>query len=322
MDPSPYACIILPFVENQAIFLNMLHFNRNLSPNTLRAYESDIDDFIVWLKVEGENIYLDMQAQEGEATHFLSELPSRYISFLSSQTHLSRTSLSRKASALRTYFKYLMREKVFNSHQLTLQFHTPRLLRKLPHFLTEEEIRQLKAPLQEHADRKLALRNAAMIDVLFTSGLRVSELIQLNISHVDWQEGELRVMGKGAKERLAFISPQALACLKEYQETVLPDSKADSPLFINRFGERLSTRSVARLLKDLAAAAGLQTTIHPHIFRHSFATHLLNRGVDLRVVQELLGHSSIQSTQIYTHVTTERLKRAYLKAHPRATPTS
>ena len=167
------------------------------------------------------------------------------------------------------------------------------------------------------------LRNLLIVELLFSSGLRVAELVQIRLGDIAIAEGEVRVIGKGRRERITFISETALVYLQKYLTTAYPalaekPAQADSPILLNYKGEPLTTRSVHRLLVHIARDAGLTKTISPHTFRHSFATHLLNHGVDLRVVQELLGHVSIRTTQIYTHVTTERLKRAYLMAHPRA----
>lgn len=312
--------LIERFQEGAAAFLDHLLVARNLSPNTLRAYRNDLDELLTHLPDFLTHAFTD---SGGQSANPLLELPAWYTAHLASRG-LSKSSQARKGSAIKTYFKFLMKERYFDAHELPTRFHRPKQLRKLPEFLSAEEIDQLRAVLDRQPDHALTRRNRAILDVLFSSGIRVSELTTLNIGHISWEEGELLIQGKGDRERIAFVSIQALASLRRYRASWsdLSDTACqnESPLFLNRDGQRLNVRSVRRMLNELGQAAKLTKSMHPHIFRHSFATHLLNHGIDLRIVQELLGHASIRSTQIYTHVSTERLKRAYLQAHPRANP--
>jgi len=304
--------------EGLEAFLTYLGISRNLSPHTLRAYQRDIEDFLCWL------------SQKPQESFSLKTLPTHYLLHLTSQK-LARATVARKISALKSFFKFLIKEGTFQETDLLLQLHRPKPQRKLPGFLTEPEVTQLLNTAQKAVDlgsetieKALAQRNNAILQVLFTSGMRVSELTALNMEDVHWQAGELRVLGKGGRERLCFISEEALEYLNSYiqeRERLMGQKTlpaGTSPVFLNRWGRRLTPRSVARMIMALAQKAGIEKPVYPHVFRHSFATHLLNNGVDLRVVQELLGHVSIRSTQIYTHITTERLKQAYLQAHPRA----
>jgi site-specific recombinase XerD len=289
--------------ESLPLFLDHLALNRSLSPNTQRAYQADLTHFLAWLT---ESDLAD-----------LWEAPTRYISFLSGQG-LAKSSIARRASSLKTFLKYLIREGELTAKDVPLQFHRPKLPKRLPTFLTAAVIDKLLTPAE---DTPLAARNAAIIEGLFSSGMRVAELVGLNMEDVDWQQGELRIRGKGGRERMGFVSPRGLALWHQYRAHWLilaggREPRGTDPVFLNYQGQRLDVRSVRRVL--LAAGQPLGLTLHPHLFRHSFATHLLNHGADLRVVQELLGHVSIRSTQIYTHVSTERLRRAYLAAHPRA----
>lgn len=304
------------FEEGAAAFLSYLDVTRNLSPHTLRAYQADIRAFLAWFPA-----FSPQASEVSRHTSPLVGLASAYINFLAGQS-LSKTSLARKGSSLKTFFKFLMKERYFEENSLPLTFHRPRLQRRLPDFLSASEIEQLLRALDRQPESPLRRRNRAMIELLFSSGIRVGEMAALNIGHVNWEESELIIQGKGGRERLAFFSQRAMSALLAYKAVWMNLSEkpmsAESPLFLNKDGERLNVRNIRRLLVELGSAAKLEKPLYPHVFRHSFATHLLNSGVDLRIVQELLGHISIRSTQIYTHVSTERLKRAYLKAHPRA----
>lgn len=311
--------ILERFSEGAEAFWEHLAVGRNLSPNTLRAYQNDIREFHAWMS----EIFAQAALTPDE---ILKNMAGQYAAFLSARG-LSKTSVARKSSAVKSFFKFLIKERYFANNQLSLTVFRPKLPKRLPEFLTVEEIDRLLAAVATMDDGPLKVRNRAIIEVLFSSGIRVGELVGLDFEHVNWEEAELRVLGKGGRERISFISTQALKALEAYRAVwgeiaasqgaaQLPT--AESPLFLNYDGTRLSARSVHRLLLKAAQEAGFTKNLHPHIFRHSFATHLLNRGVDLRVVQELLGHVSIRSTQIYTHLTTERLRKAYLMAHPRA----
>lgn len=303
------------FEEGAAAFLSYLDVTRNLSPHTLRAYQADTQAFLAWFPA------FSPQIPEGSRHNSpFTGLASAYINFLAGQS-LSKTSLARKGSSLKTFFKFLMKERYFEENSLPLAFHRPKLLRRLPDFLSASEIEQLLRTLEREPESPLKRRNRAMIELLFSSGIRVGEMAALDIGHVNWEESELIIQGKGGRERLAFFSQRAMTALLAYKavwESIREKPmSAESPLFLNKDGERLNVRSIRRLLVELGTTAKLEKPLHPHVFRHSFATYLLDSGVDLRIVQELLGHISIRSTQIYTHVSTERLKRAYLKAHPR-----
>lgn len=313
-ETSPGDGISGRFTDGAAAFLNYLSVTRNLSTHTIRAYQSDLQDFISW-----SSSYFDEDTEQ-KAAVFL-EVPSAYIGYLNGKG-LSKTSINRKGSSLKTFFKFLMKERYFEEGMLPILFHRPKQPKRLPNFLSPEEIGELLRAIGQAPHSPLRLRNLAMIHILFSSGIRVGELAALNWAHVNWEQAELRIQGKGGRERIAFVSQQGMESLEAYARA-WPDLSEKQPLpesalFLNRDGERLNVRSIRRMLTEFGQAAGLKKALHPHIFRHSFATHLLNSGVDLRFVQELLGHVSIRSTQIYTHVSTERLKRAYLQAHPRA----
>jgi integrase/recombinase XerC len=304
------------FEEGANAFLSYLDVTRNLSPHTLRAYQSDLQGFLAWFPH-----FLEETPLSSNSYAPFVGLPAAYIAHLAAQ-NLSKTSLARKGSSLKTFFKFLMKERYFEENSLPIVFRRPKQLRRLPHFMSSDEINRLLLAAFQAPESPLKWRNRAIVELLFSSGIRVSELIALDFGHVNWEESELLIQGKGGRQRMAFFSQRAMSALQSYKtfwsELSQVAMTAESPLFLNKNGSRLDVRSVRRILNDLGSAARMEKPLHPHVFRHSFATHLLNNGVDLRIVQELLGHVSIRSTQIYTHVSTERLKRAYLKAHPRA----
>lgn len=304
------------FEEGATAFFSYLDVTRNLSHHTLRAYQSDIQAFLAWLPCFQETLFNNPSESKS-----LLGLPTAYIGHLSGQ-NLSKTSLARKGSSLKTFFKFLMKERYFEENSLPIVFRRPKQLRRLPDFMSAGEIDRLLQAAGREPDSPLKWRNRAIIELLFSSGVRVSELASLDFGHVNWEESELLINGKGGRQRIAFFGQRAMAALLTYRAVwhELSDTPitAESALFLNKNGGRLDVRSIRRMLAELGSAAKLEKPLHPHVFRHSFATHLLNHGVDLRIVQELLGHVSIRSTQIYTHVSTERLKRAYMKAHPRA----
>ena len=322
-------------------FCTYLDVQKQLSPHTLRAYRSDVSQCLTWLEALPTGAQASAPLDDEEAPEAQLPLvpplspqqdwPLRYLQQLRQQG-LSRTSLARKSSSLKRFLRFAMKEGLLPQSSTQLHWHRPKLPQTLPQFLSATEVERLLVHLQAEPSQSevLRARNVALVSLLFTSGLRVSELLSLALPAVQWQgqeAGQMRVLGKGGKERIAFMSPRTLAFLEAYKAlrpqllpaTALKKAKpAASTLFLNYRGEGLSARSVHRLLAQWGAAVGFSQPLHPHVLRHSFATHLLNQGVELRYVQELLGHASIRSTQIYTHLHTERLRKAYLKAHPRA----
>ncbi|MBI2329503.1 MAG: tyrosine recombinase [Chloroflexi bacterium] len=229
-----------------------------------------------------------------------------------------KTSIARKLSAIRSFYRYLVREEILSVSPVATTS-SPKLDRRLPSFLTTGEIvRLLEAP---DVATPQGQRDRAFLELLYASGLRVSELVSLNREQVNLDTREIRVWGKGSKERMVLMGEPAAAALTAYLNQgrlELLGKRGTNALFLNRYGGRLTERSVQSILQEYANIAGIGKRVHPHMLRHTFATHLLDGGADLRVVQELLGHASLSSTQIYTHVSQSQAKKVYLSAHPMA----
>lgn len=280
-------------------FLKYLEIEKNASPHTISSYRLDLQQFLDYFSRVGIDHITPIKIRSWLAK-FHAE-------------GSARSTRARKLSSLRSFFKYLVREGVVKTNPV-LGVSSPKKDRKLPSFLDKEQVvRLLEAP---PSDSLLGLRDRAILETLYSSGIRVSELVGLNIEDVDFIGEALRVRGKGKKERLVPIGRPAVDAIKKYITN--RNGKEIEALFTNRFGKRLSTRTVQRIVKKYMQKASIQGHISPHSLRHSFATHMLDAGADLRSVQELLGHESISTTQIYTHITPERLKQVYDRTHPRA----
>lgn len=279
---------------------------QNRSEHTLIAYHNDITQFIDFTArehgIESENLAVD-QVDIYIVRSFLGELTDQ---------GMERKSMARKLSSLRAFFKFLCREGILQKNPVQ-RIATPKLGRKLPQFLFLEQVEKLMQT--PDCTTLLGARDQTILELLYGSGLRVSELAGINRQDVDFEGTLLRVRGKGSKERIVPLTKFALDAIKSY--LLMREDKQEA-LLLNYQGTRLSTRSIRRILDKLAFEAGLPLHLHPHMLRHSFATHLLDGGADLRSVQELLGHAKLSSTQIYTHLTRERLREVYEQSHPRA----
>ncbi len=241
-----------------------------------------------------------------------------YVSALH-EAGYDRSSIARKLASLRSFYRFAQRQK-FASGNPAKPLRNPRASRKLPHFLTADEIKKLlNVPSPNEA---AGIRDRAMLETMYSAGLRVSELVSINDGDLDLQDGTVRVRGKGRKERIGSLGRYAVSAILDYQKVRTPSARTpigkQYPLFRNKFGDGLTTRSVGRMLEKYIKESGLDGRTTPHTLRHSFATHLLDRGADIRSVQELLGHKSLVTTQIYTHVSTANLQQVYQSAHPRA----
>lgn len=317
------------FDRRREQFLRYLSTERNASRHTIDGYRRDLRQFAALTFEPSADIEFNDRV-------FNLAMARRYLVALN-KLDLARTSTMRKLSTLRSFCKYLVREEVLESNPFTM-LDSPRRGRPLPHVLNVNEVdRLLQAPEQfwrnaAASDAKIrgsakfcTARDTAILEVIYSGGLRISEAIGLEAADVDLHGRRGRscvVKGKGKKERRCFLGPQAVAALRDYlakrQEAGFADKSADGRIFLNQKGGPLTERSVQRYFKRYLGQAGLSIEYTPHALRHSFATHLLDNGADLRTVQEMLGHSSLSTTQIYTHVSTERLVAVYNSAHPRA----
>ena len=288
-------------------FLRYLKTEKQYSEHTSANYRRDINQFKKFLKKEYEYLLNDVEKISPAVIR-------EYLSTLIIEG-LSRRSVARKLSALRSFFKHLFRRGEIQKVP-TENINAPKLNKPLPKFLTIKEIDKLVSAID--TENIIGKRIYAIIEVLYSTGMRVSEVVNLKHEQIQWREGIVRVIGKGKKERLVMLGDVALAKLKEY----ISDSEYDRGssvefIFRNKFGKKLNVKTVQTDISRLAKFAGINREVTPHILRHSFATHMLDAGADLRSVQELLGHASLSTTQIYTHITPDRLKKAYNKAHPR-----
>ena len=290
--------------DHITLFIRYLGTERNVSPHTLEAYRRDIGQFQAFVRSErGE------EAAVGGIDHLLIR---RYLALLHKECR--KSSIGRKLAALRSFFTYLVREGVVTRNPAELVA-TPKREKKVPFHLSIDEVTALvEAPREGEL---LPLRDRAILETLYSCGIRVSELTGLDVGGIDLDEGLVRVMGKGGKERIVPLGSKARLALADYL-AARNHPAAGEPLFINARGGRLTRRSVARIVDKYIIRIATMKKVSPHTLRHTFATHLLEGGADLRAIQELLGHSSLSTTQKYTHVSIDRLMEVYDKAHPKA----
>jgi integrase/recombinase XerC len=323
-------------------FLDYLKFERRFSEHTAKCYGADLQQFGDFL-----NGNIDSHETGSEDSHESfdqnhsggmtavatqpvvnvdkillavdTETVRSYLAFLNERNY-SKSTIARKLATLRSFYKFLVKRNYLQSNPVTA-VRTPKQEKKLPKFLEYEEVKKLLATPPTNS--WLGARDRAIMETIYSTGIRVSELVALNLDDIDFLGEVVHVRGKGKKERITPIGSSALQTIQHYMEfrnkRAQNNSNFDSKvLFVNKHGRRLSTRSVRRKMDKYLKMAGLDPTISPHTLRHSFATHMLNNGADLRSVQELLGHQSLSTTQIYTHLTTKRLKEVYDSAHPRS----
>jgi len=285
------------------LFLKYMRSERGATVNTLKAYDKDLRQFLSFLR--GDNLEIYSATRDNVRDFIMALTENRY----------NKNSVIRKLSTLRRFYTFMVKRGFIGENPLVSLF-SPKQEKILPNFLTQTEMERLieNIPL----DNPLGIRDRAIVECLYSTGMRIGELVQLNVSDVR-DDRQILIKGKGNKERIVFLGEYALKSLKRYLEEVRPSLVRDDKemaLFLSRFGTRLTCRSIERMMEKYGIMTGKD--VSPHTIRHSFATHLLENGADLRAVQELLGHSDLSTTQKYTHITLERLKEIYKKTHPRA----
>lgn len=296
-------------MDHLADFLRYIIIERQYSEKTKEAYQDDVLDFFLFLKETGNADYLNVNVQDIRI----------YLSFLHDQNY-SRNTISRKLSSLRSFYQFLVKNDILNENPFSY-IQMKRQQAKLPRFFYEKEIDALFQ--QTQGDDALDNRNRALLEVLYGTGIRVTECTNIKIKDIDFDTSVVLIYGKGNKERYvpfgSFAHDAILDYMKNGRDELMTKGKTTHDfLFVNHRGEKLTDSGIQYILKKMIDKSSLTADIHPHMFRHTFATHLLNNGADLRTVQELLGHSSLSSTQIYTHVTTDTLQKSYRNFHPRA----
>ena len=291
-------------------FLRFLKIERNASALTIKSYSEDLCSF--------QDYLIDRVGRVSALDELTITTLRGFVAYLH-ECEYSRPTIARRLACLRTFFRFCCREQLVQANPAKA-LRTPRAGRKLPHFLTVEQCALLLEAPPAHED--LGLRDRAMLETLYSAGLRVAELVGLNLGDWNRDADVIRVLGKGRKERIAPLGRHAAKALQRWLEVRRPSPKASAAhqqaMFLNKNGTRITTRSIGRMVEKYLLETGLERITTPHTLRHSFATHLLDGGADLRSVQELLGHKSLTTTQIYTHVSTKRLRDTYEKAHPHA----
>ncbi len=293
-------------------FLTYLTVEKGFSPNTIAAYRNDLEQLSEFATEEA--------AKSGSLPSWASFGRQGMLKYLLNlkERNYAATTIARKVAALRSFFNFMKAEGTVNDNP-SQNIGSPKVGRSLPKPISISEVhRLLEQPTKQ--SKPEARRDVAILQLLYASGMRVSELVSLNLDNIDVEEGSVRCLGKGQKERIIPIHQRAAQAVKEYVREVRPNlvhRQEETALFVNARGERLTRQGLWQILKEYARAAGLEN-ITPHTLRHSFATHMLYGGADLRSVQELLGHANISTTQVYTHLTTEHIRRTYEESHPRA----
>nr|WP_315047924.1 site-specific tyrosine recombinase/integron integrase [uncultured Leptotrichia sp.] len=306
-------------IENLMFFVDKYLYYEEVilgkSSNTIRSYRRDILQFMEYID-EYEEIRTFEDVEMLTIRSFIAYLNSdERLKKKKNAKVVSKRSINRKISALRTFFKYLQEKKVIQTNKV-MYVNMPKFEKELPNVLSKDDLNKMRSVI--NTEKITGIRDRLIIELLYSSGIRASELINLNEYVIDFNEREMRIVGKGDKERITFFSRNAKKWLEKYIEEKKKEYKNYSKeiLITNSKGEKLTTRSLRRLISNHATEAGLQKEVTPHVFRHSFATELLNNGVDIRYLQELLGHSSISTTQVYTHVSKSFLRSIYMSTHP------
>ena len=291
------------YIEDFKIYLKS---EKNFSNHTIRAYIGDVFTFLIW-------------ADKLDVRQIDNKKFSEYLHFIQ-RINYTKTTVARKIASIRAFYKFLYQEEIIDNNPAD-SIHAPKQIKSLPNFLTEDEVENILRNIK--IETPAGFRNRIILELLWVSGMRISELSGLNYENLNLEQNEIKVFGKGAKERIVLIPNKTKDGLYNYinnvSDLICKTKKTpSSPLFINYNGYRLQNQSIRKAIKEVVQKIELSKTVTPHVFRHSFATRLLENGADLRVVQELLGHTSISNTQIYTHISSTRLKNVYDATHPRA----
>lgn len=295
--------------DYQEEFFRYLIVERGYSAQTKKAYKEDLFDFQEFLESSGNADYLAVDHRDVRV----------YLSFLNEQGY-SRNSISRKIASLRSFYQFLLKREIIQENPFAY-VHLKKKTAKLPRFFYEDEMNLLFESVK--GEEPLQLRNRALLETLYASGLRVSECANLKLQEIDWESGVLLIHGKGNKDRYVPIGGFAQDAIKEYLDNgrsylIEKYRRHHDFVFVNHYGEQITPTGIEYVLNQVIRKSSLDSQIHPHMLRHTFATHLLNNGADMRTVQELLGHANLSTTQIYAHVTKDSLQQNYRKFHPRA----
>lgn len=287
-------------------FIDELRYEKNYSEFTINGYLNDLDLFLEFISENNIKKYSDIEYSDIRL----------FINYLYELKYTNKT-MSRYISSLRSFFKYLKTNNLIKNNPMLL-ISNPKLDKKLPKYLNYDDIEKLLNAYDNN--NYLGLRNSLILEMLYSTGIRVSEIINIKISDISLTEKTIKIMGKGSKERIVYFGSRCYELLKLYLKNSYNKLNINNIdyLLLSKTGKKISDREVRKIVDDAALIANIDMKISPHVLRHTFATHMLNEGADLRSVQELLGHENLSTTQIYTHLTNERIRRAYLSAHPRA----
>lgn len=291
--------------KNLEDFLNYLEYERNYSNNTIVAYKTNIESLIIYLKEQNINDFKDANYDTIRS----------YLSYLYDKKYKAK-SISRMISSMRSFFKYLKSEKIIENNPMTL-ISNPKIEKKLPKFLTINDIEKiLSVPDMKTS---IGIRDAFVLELLYVTGIRVSEMTNIKITDIEMSTRRIKILGKGSKERYVLYGSRCDELLKKYLAIRSDFVKVPIDyLILSKTGRKINPKEVRNIINRIKSKAGIEMSISPHTFRHTFATHMLNEGADIRAVQELLGHENLSTTTIYTHLTNEKLRRTYLDTHPRA----
>ena len=287
-------------------FIDELKYEKNYSELTINGYLSNLDVFLEYLSENNIKSYKDIEYQDIR----------NYISYLYEQEYNNKT-ISRHVSAIRSFFKYLKVNNYISNNPCTL-VSNPKLDKKLPKYLNFEEVEKLLNAYDKN--NYICLRNSLILEILYSTGIRVSEITNIKLKDVSLSNKTIKISGKGNKERIVYFGNICLNLLVLYLKKSYPilNENNSEYLILSKTGKKINEREIRKIVDDAAVIAGIKIKISPHVLRHTFATHMLNEGADLRSVQELLGHENLSTTQVYTHLTNEKIRNVYLNAHPRA----